>query len=281
MSATGGVTVGGALREAAERLAVEWGRFDAELLMAHALGVSRSDLLLRHLRDTVPTAFAPLLQRRLAHEPVAYILGEAEFYGRRFRVTPDTLIPRGDSETLIEAALAIRPDARRVLDCGTGTGALLLTVLAEGEAEGVGVDASKAALLVAQENAQALGVAERAHLLRRDWTQAGWADDLGTFDLILANPPYVEEGAPLDPSVRDHEPHSALFSGPEGLDDYRILLPQIDALLEDGGAAVFEIGTRQADAVTALAEAEGYSATLRRDLAGRARALVMTRGLNR
>ncbi len=281
------MTAGEALAAAAARLraaGVADPARDARLLLAHAARIEAARITLIAPEDLAPEIeerFDQLISLRAIRVPVSHLVGERAFYGRRFKVSGDVLDPRPETETLIEAALAIRPDARRVLDCGTGTGALLLTVLAEGEAEGVGVDASKAALLVAQENAQALGVAERAHLLRRDWTQAGWADDLGTFDLILANPPYVEEGAPLDPSVRDHEPHSALFSGPEGLDDYRILLPQIDALLEDGGAAVFEIGTRQADAVTALAEAEGYSATLRRDLAGRARALVMTRGLNR
>lgn len=270
-------TVADALREAAERLAVEWGRLDAELLMAHALGVSRSDLLLRHLRDPVPAGFAPLLDRRIAHEPVAYILGHAEFYGRCFRVTPATLIPRGDSEVLIEAALTAKPEPARVLDLGAGTGALLLTVLAETGAEGIGVDASEAALTVAQENAASLGLDARATMQLRDWTKPGWAEGLGQFDLVLCNPPYVEEDAALDPSVREHEPASALFAGPEGLDDYRVMMPQLEALLAPGGVAVFEIGHRQADAVGDLARGEGFAVRLERDLAGRPRALVLTR----
>ncbi|MCV0382920.1 MAG: peptide chain release factor N(5)-glutamine methyltransferase [Erythrobacter sp.] len=266
-----------ALRDAAQRLAVEWGWLDAELLMAHALGVSRSDLLLRHLRDPVPAAFAPLLDRRIAHEPVAYILGHAEFYGRRFRVTPATLIPRGDSELLVEAALTAKPAPGRVLDLGTGTGALLLTVLAETGAEGVGVDASEAALAVARDNAATLGLDARATMQLRDWTKPGWAEGAGQFDLVLCNPPYVEEDAALDPSVREHEPASALFAGPEGLDDYRVLMPQLEALLAPDGVAVFEIGHRQADAVGDLARGEGFAVRLERDLAGRPRALVLTR----
>ncbi|MEC7818983.1 MAG: peptide chain release factor N(5)-glutamine methyltransferase [Pseudomonadota bacterium] len=276
-------TVSEALREAATRLSAtsDTARLDAELLMAHALGVSRSDLLLRHAREAVPPQFAVLIDRRAAREPVAHILGEQEFYGRTFRVTAATLIPRGDSEVLVEAALALSPPPARVLDLGTGSGALLLSVLADCAAEGVGTDRSAAALEVARENANRLDLVDRARFELRDWHEAGWADDLGRFGLVLCNPPYVESDAELDPDVRDYEPASALFAGAEGLDDYRALMPQLARLLTPDGVVIFEIGAGQADAVTALAEAEGYSATLRRDLAGRARALVMTRGLNR
>lgn len=276
-------TVSEALREAAARLSAtsDTARLDAELLMAHAFGVSRSDLLLRHGRDSVPPDFAALIDRRSAREPVAHILGEQEFYGRIFRVTAHTLIPRGDSEVLVEVALAIIPPPARVLDLGTGSGALLLSVLAESEAEGVGTDRSAAALAVARENANRLDLEDRARFELRDWHEAGWADDLGRFDLILCNPPYVESDAELDPDVRDYEPASALFAGADGLDEYRALMPQLARLLTRDGVVIFEIGAEQAEAVTALATAEGYSVTLRRDLAGRARALVMTRGIKR
>ena len=276
-------TVSEALREAAARLSAtsDTARLDAELLMAQALGVSRSDLLLRHARDPVPPDFAALIDRRAAREPVAHILGEQEFYGRLFCVTADTLIPRGDSEVLVEAALAITPPPARVLDLGTGSGALLLSVLAEGAAEGVGTDRSAAALDVARENANRLDLDDRARFELRDWHEEGWADDLGRFDLILCNPPYVESDAEIDPDVRDYEPASALFAGADGLDEYRALMPQLAPLLTRDGVVIFEIGFGQADAVTALAAAEGYAATLHRDLAGRARALVMTRGIKR
>ena len=276
-------TISEALREAAARLSAtsDTARLDAELLMAHAIGVYRSDLLLRHARDPVPLDFAGLINRRAAREPVAHILGEQEFYGRPFRVSAATLIPRGDSEVLVEAALALSPLPARVLDLGTGSGALLLSVLAEGTAEGVGTDRSAAALEVARENANRLGLEDRARFELRDWHEARWADDLGQFDLVLCNPPYVESDAELDPDVRDYEPASALFAGVDGLDDYRALMPQLARLLTGDGVVIFEIGAAQADAVTALAAAEGYAVTLRRDLAGRARALVMTRGIKR
>lgn len=271
-------TVAEALRAAAERLAAtsDTARLDAEVLMAHALGTARSELLLRHMRDPVPETFAPLVERRAGHEPVAYITGEQEFYGRTFRVSPAVLIPRGDSETTVAAALEAQPGARRVLDCGTGSGALLLTLLAElPEAQGIGVDCSGAALEVAAHNAAALGLSGRADLRHADWTEPGWAEQLGGFDLVIANPPYVEDAAPLDRSVRDYEPHIALFAGAEGLEDYRVLIPQLPALLEPGGVAVLEIGYRQAEAVTAIAKAAGFATELRRDLAGRPRALVL------
>lgn len=252
-------------------------RLDAELLMAGALGVSRSDLLLRHMRDAPPAAFAQMLQRRLADEPVAYILGAAEFYGLRLAVTPDVLIPRGDSEVLIDRARDAFAEAppQRVLDCGTGSGALLLAALAQWpEAQGTGIDRSEAALAVAAGNAEALGLAQRSTFLVADWDIPGWSDDLGQpFDLILANPPYVEDDAPLDRVVRDHEPAGALFAGPEGLDAYRSLVPQLSALLTASGRGFLEIGSCQADAVSAICVSCGLVTLLHHDLAGRPRTI--------
>ena len=269
-----------AVRAAAAELAAtsDTARLDAELLMAQALGVSRSDLLLRHMHDSTPDGFAPLVSRRLAHEPVAYILGSQEFFGLNFAVTPDVLIPRGDSEVLVEAALAARPDAARVLDCGTGSGALLLAVLANLPAgSGVGIDRSPAALAIASANATALGLDDRAHMRLADWTRPGWAEVLdGPFDLIIANPPYVEEEADLAPSVRAHEPAGALFAGVDGLDDYRILIPRLRALLAPGGVALLEIGFTQAEAVKTLAAEAGLTCLLHRDLGGRPRALEIS-----
>lgn len=275
--AVSSMTVGEAIRLAAAQLGVDWARDDAEMLMAQALGVTRSAMLLEHLRAPSPAAFAPMLARRLAGEPVAYILGEGEFFGRRFAVSPAVLIPRADSETVVHAALEAVPEPRRILDCGTGSGILLLTLLAErSAAAGIGIDRSEPALAIARRNAMSLGVAERAELRAGDWTQPGWAREFGRFDLVVANPPYVEDDAELDPSVRDFEPADALFAGPDGLDDYRMLIPQLPALLAPGGAAVVEIGWRQADAVGALAAEAGLAAALRRDLAQRPRALILS-----
>ncbi|MFM5883912.1 MAG: peptide chain release factor N(5)-glutamine methyltransferase [Novosphingobium sp.] len=277
-------TVAQAIRAASEELGArtDSARLDAELLMAHALGVSRSVMFLQRMGDAVPAAFAGYVARRLGHEPVAYIRGHQEFFGLDLRVNPDVLIPRADSETLVEAALLARPKARRVLDCGTGSGALLLAVLETlSAARGIGIDRSEAALAVAQDNAARLGLAARAHLRRADWHRPGWADGLGTFDLILANPPYVETAAPLSADVRDFEPAGALFAGADGLDDYRVLVPQLPALLTAGGMALVEIGATQAEAVRAIGTAAGLESVVHQDLGERNRVIAFTISLGK
>jgi len=277
-------TVAEAIRGAAARFAKisDTARLDAELLMAHALNATRSELLLRHTRDPEPAAFAALIERRMQHEPVAYILGEQEFRGLAFAVTPAVLIPRADSETTLEAALEAAPDARRVLDCGTGSGALLLAFLAEQtDATGVGIDRSPTALAIAAANAARHGLTARAQMLEADWDIPGWANDLGRFDLVISNPPYVETAADIAAQVRDHEPAGALFAGPDGLDAYHILIPQLPQLLTSGGVAVFEIGATQAEAVENIAQHHGFTCGLRRDLGGRARALILRLGLGK
>lgn len=272
------MTVTQALRRAARELETvsDTARLDAELLMAQALGVSRSELLLRHHAANVPARFEEFLARRLRCEPIAYILGRQQFRGLEFRVTPDVLIPRSDSECVVDAALSACAGPARVLDCGTGSGALLLSFLAERtEALGVGIDVSPAALAVAESNAAELGLAGRVRMLRRDWTQPVWRDGLGRFDLVLANPPYVESTAELDKSVRLFEPETALFAGPEGLDAYRCLVPQLPEIMQENGFAVVEIGAGQADSVGAIAAEAGFRSRLVRDLAGRPRALLL------
>mgnify|MGYP000076607022 CR=1 FL=1 len=273
------ITVAHALREAAARLVKtsDTARLDAELLMAAALEVSRSEMLLKARDLTVPEEFAFMLERRLRHEPVAYILERQEFFGREFLVNANVLIPRADSETLIGVALDRLMGAARILDLGTGSGALLLTLLAEREqTEGVGLDASLGAVAVAASNAATLGVSERAHILHGDWTVEGWRENLGRFDLVICNPPYVESDAKLDPDVGKFEPASALFAGEDGLDDYKILIPQLRALLHEDGCVVLEIGHEQADSVATIAHAAGFEAQLFRDLAHRPRALLLT-----
>ncbi|TNE60359.1 MAG: peptide chain release factor N(5)-glutamine methyltransferase [Sphingomonadales bacterium] len=272
------MTVADALRDATQQLSKtsDTARLDAELLMAHALGVSRSEMLLRHLGDAVPGEFAALAQRRSRREPIAYILGEAEFFGRSFIVNPAVLIPRPDSECVVEAAIQAAPGTGRVLDLGTGSGALLLTLLAEVPGlEGVGIDASFDALQVAALNSARLGLGDRARMLRANWRDSGWNDGLGRFDLIIANPPYVETSAKLDPNVREYEPTSALFSGPQGLDDYRLIIPQLRGLLTESGVTVLEIGANQGSLVSQIAEENGFSVDMRLDLADRPRALIL------
>jgi len=249
-------------------------RLDAELLMAHALGIPRDKLLLWGMERAVPAEFAPLLARRMRHEPVAYIIGTKAFWSIELAVTPDVLIPRPDSETLVVAAVAHfgRAGPRTVLDLGTGSGALLLAALTEWrDAHGLGVDRSAPALAVAHNNADHLGLEPRARFQLGDWA-AGLAT---CFDLILCNPPYVEAAAPLMPDVADYEPHSALFAGADGLDDYRCLIPQLPALLAPDGIVCLEIGHTQRAAVTVLAERQGFAVTCHADLGGRDRCLVL------
>jgi release factor glutamine methyltransferase len=270
-----------ALRQAALALehVSDTPRLDAELLMAECLGITRSTLLLNRMRDDVPDGFAALLARRCNHEPVAYITGRQDFWTLTLQVTPAVLIPRSDSETLIEAAIGALKDRppQRILDLGTGSGALLLAALAQWPAaHGVGVDASAAALHIARGNATALDFDTRARMLPGDWRQPGWHHALpGPFDLILCNPPYVETDAALARQVLEHEPHSALFAGTDGLDDYGILMPALPALLADQGIAIFEIGAGQRKAVSALAMAAGFEAECKQDLAGHDRALIL------
>lgn len=267
-------SVRAAISDAAARIASDTPRLDAELLMAHALGVSRQAMLLTRLGDRVPEGFAALVERRLAHEPVAYITGSRGFWTIELEVGPGVLVPRADSETLIDAAVAHfagTAGPKRVLDLGTGPGTLLLAALAEWPAaSGVGVDASETALDYARGNAVRLGLADRAELRAGDW-----ADGLdGRFDLILCNPPYIGTGEELGPEVREHEPAGALFAGADGLDDYRCVVPELPRLLAPGGIAVLEIGWTQGAAVAALVRAAGLTAAIRQDLGGRDRAVI-------
>ena len=273
------MNVAEAIREATQRLAAtsDTARLDAEVLMAHCLKVSRSQMLVSEMREAAPGAFLGLVERRRKHEPVAYITGVQEFFGCEFAVKPGILIPRSDSETLVEAALEMSAAPARVLDLGTGSGALLISVLAQRpDASGIGIDASPTAVAMAETNATGLGVSARSDFRLRNWCELGWSDDLGVFDLILCNPPYVEEDAELAPDVRDFEPPAALFAGAQGLDDYRKLIPQLRSLMTPNATALLEIGATQAGAVSELAEKAGFAIALRRDLANRPRVLILS-----
>lgn len=270
-----GESVPAAIATAAARFSFsDTPRLDAELLMAHALRVERSCLLLDPGAHVVPPGFAALVERRAGQEPVAYITGSCGFWTLDLAVGPGALVPRGDSEAVVEAALAhfgARGPAS-VLDLGTGPGTLLLALLAEWPgARGLGIERSADALRWARINVRA-NAAERARLVRGDW-----ADALsGRFDCIVANPPYIGTAEVLPGEVGRHEPAAALYAGDDGLADYRRIVPALPRLLTPGGAAVLEIGWTQAPSVGALLEAQGFAVALRRDLAGRPRALVAT-----
>ena len=270
--------IGRALSRATQQLSAtsDTPRLDAELLMAHALGIERDALLLSRQETAVPPAFAGLVERRLTGEPVAYITGKRAFWNIELEVGPGALVPRPDSETLIAAAIEHFEGSagpRRILDLGTGPGTLLLAALDQWpQATGIGVDLSDSALGYARRNAKRLGLAERAFFRRGDWAQ-GITE---TFDLVLINPPYVGDGEALGPGVAEHEPAEALFAGEQGLAEYKRLAPQVGRLLARGGLAAIEIGHSQEDEVRAILEAEGLAARLARDLAGRPRAMLVT-----
>jgi len=265
-----------ALIAAAQRFAFSaTPRLDAELLLAHALGITRERLLLTLDDWSVPAAFDALVERRVDHEPVAYLTGTRAFWTIDLHVAPGVLVPRADSETLIEAAVAHfagTAGPRRVLDLGTGSGALLLAALDEWpRASGVGVDASLDALAIASANAERLGFAARARIIAGGWEGPG-----ERFDLILCNPPYIADDAVLPPEVKAWEPASALFAGADGLDDYRRLAPLLGTQIAPGGVACVEIGSDQGERAAVLFRDAGLHVALRRDLAGHDRCLVVT-----
>ncbi len=265
------------LREAASRLAasgVEDARRDARLLLSDALGIETGELILREL-DAIDGAhladFEGRIARRMAGEPVSRIRGWREFYGRRFTVTGDVLDPRPETELLVEQGLSRLPQGGRVLDLGTGSGCILVSVLAErADASGEGVDASAAALAVAVRNAEACGVADQARLYPGGW---GFGE-AGAYDLVLSNPPYVSEAdfAGLAREVREHDPRIALVGGPDGLGPYRAITAAAPGGLKPGGWLGVEFGAGQAGAVTGLMANAGFGEIeVYRDLSGHER----------
>ena len=214
-------------------------------------------------------AFHALVARRVKREPLSHLLGYRDFYKHRFVVTPDVLDPRPDTETLIEAALAVSFD--RVLDLGTGSGCILLSLIAErGDVTGVGTDMSEAALAVAKTNASRLEVSDRVSFIQSDW----FSNIHGTYDLIVSNPPYIAsaEMTDLQPEVRDHEPRMALTDESDGLSCYRAIVADAPNHLTPNGHLMFEIGPTQADAVNAMMTERGFvEIRVLQDLDGRDR----------
>ncbi|MFM2356143.1 MAG: hypothetical protein RLZZ528_1879 [Pseudomonadota bacterium] len=268
-------TIAQTLRDGVARLAaggIEDAAGDARRLIAHALGLDPSRLILVSpdpFPDAAAAAWHNAIAARLRRQPVAQITGLRAFYGHDFRVTPDTLDPRPETELLVDLALS-RPFAR-LLDLGTGTGCILLSCLAANRAAtGIGTDLSEAALAVATGNAARLGLSSRAHFRRSDW----FAEVPERFDLIVSNPPYIAEAemAALAPEVRDWEPRMALTPGGDGLAAYRAIARGAPARLMSGGRLIVETGWQQGPAVAELLTAAGLvSVEVAADLNGRDR----------
>ena len=277
-------TVGATLETAVRRLyaaGIDSARLDARLLLGDVLQLETADLVAhpeRPLAGPEGERFRDLIERRCRHQPVSQLLACREFWGLAFRVTADTLIPRPETEVVVEQALAGIADRGRplrILDLGTGTGCLLLALLHElPRAAGLAIDRSPAALAVARANAEALGLAARAEFRLGNWTE-GLSE---SFDLIVSNPPYIStpDMDRLGPEVAHHEPRLALHGGQDGLDCYRAIAVGLGGVLRPDGRLLLEIGADQGDSVPAVFAAAGFRCTARHnDLAGLPRCLVL------
>jgi len=277
------LTLAAIRRRAAKRLAEFFGEegtpaLDSRLLIAAVLGIEPNRLSLSDFRTVSPEDVARIdafLDRRIAGEPVARIVGFREFYGLPIGLSPATLVPRPDTEVLVEAVLAWfdrhggRERVMKVVDIGTGSGAILLALAsALPGITAVGVDLSEAAVQTARANAEALGFADRVHFVCGNWSEA-----LAPADVIVSNPPYIESEviATLPREVRDYDPAAALDGGADGLVAYRAILADLRRMLAPGGAVFLEIGFDQAATVPALLAEAGFQTSLHRDLAGWAR----------
>jgi len=256
------MTLGEAVKMGSAALAsLREGRRDAELLLVRCFGCERS-FLLAHPEATISSdsmeQYRRWLVRRAAHEPIQYILGEQEFFGLSLRVTPDVLIPRPETEHLVEAALErLRNDQPssqplRIVDVGTGSGAIAIALAhALPHAELTALDVSPPALAIAQENAARHGLTARVRCLASDLLAAVTAE---RFDAVVSNPPYIAEGEVLEPQVRDYEPRTALYAGPTGLEIYERLIPQAREALKPGAWLLLEIGYGQQASLALLLE---------------------------
>ncbi len=249
---------------------------DARLLLQHATGLSHGEVIAdpqRVIGESEIKLFNFLVARRMRGEPVSRIIGAREFYGREFLVTPAVLDPRPDTETLIDEALMLMGQAPRILDLGAGSGAIIITLLAErADALAVAVDISEDALAVASANASVLGVASRLSFIQGDWFSAV----VGRFDLIISNPPYIVAAtiATLEPEVREFDPRLALDGGADGLGAYRQIAAGAMAHLATGGHVIVEIGAGQENDVAAIFASAGFVlVSTRRDLGGHIRCL--------
>jgi release factor glutamine methyltransferase len=260
-----------------EALKIPTPELDSELMLAHSIGIDRGVLLLKSNQEVPDTAFKALLERRKKFEPIAYILGHKEFWGLEFKVTPDTLIPRPDSETIIEFVLELLPIKNKpyqILDLGTGTGCLGLALLSEYQnAHATLIDYSKKALEIAYYNAKDLTLNTRASFLLSNWFDSLKA---ASYDIIVCNPPYIEPDAQLAPDVALYEPHSALFAQDNGYVSYKEIAKNLHHFLKPESIAFFEFGKGQGDMITDIFLKNGYKIIgIKKDLSGVERVLAI------
>mgnify|MGYP001180322829 CR=1 FL=1 len=233
-------------------------KLDTDILIAHSLGIKRLDIYLdldRPLTETQLTILRPLVKRRASREPLQYIIGKTEFYGITLKVDPRALIPRHETEELIELIVErLETPPRRILDLGTGSGAIALALASKySDAEVTATDQSDEAITLAKENAVELNLSSKVTFIKGAWFEP--LDEGARFDLIVSNPPYLTEieMQTAEPEVIDHEPHSALASGQDGLDDLRLIFKSVSKHLAEGGLLALETGVGQAGAIKAMA----------------------------
>lgn len=256
-------------------------KLDTDILIAHSLGLKRLDLYLdmdRPLTEAQLDALRPLVKRRASREPLQYIIGSTEFYGLSLKVDPRALIPRHETEELVDhIAERLITAPQRILDLGTGSGALALALASKyPDADVTAIDQSDEALALAQENVASLGLTEQLTFLQGNWFTPLPAGS--QFDLIVANPPYLTEAEmrSAEPEVGGHEPSEALVSGGDGLDDLRTILKEAKRHLAEGGCLALETGIAQHEALTQLATDNGLTGESLEDLSGRPRFFFAT-----
>jgi len=257
-------------------------KFDAEILVAHALQMDRLKVYLqfdRPLEQAELALIREFLKRRARHEPIQYITGNREFFGLDFKVGPGVLIPRPETEQLVELGLeylkALPEETRNILDLGTGSGCMAISLAKNIFCQVWALDVQEDALVWARQNAQSLGVEQKIQWRTGDWFSALNPEDPPQFQLILSNPPYIsmDEKGELEPEVKDFEPEKALFSGESGLEAYEILAKNLEKKLVPGGVALIELHANRSDKISELFKGGDLSQTLHRDLQGLPRVL--------
>ena len=258
---------------------IENNRGEAAMLICSFAGVTKAELFSMHDVDFDIPALSEAVNKRCSHYPLQYILGYWSFYHETYRVTEDTLIPRQDTEKLVELAIKILPQGARFIDLCTGSGCVAISTLASrGDCRAVGVDLFPRTLAIAGENAEHNGVGERLGLLCADVLEPSFMDDLGIFDCIISNPPYIESQklSSLDKEL-SFEPDAALDGGDDGLKFYRTIISKYGRYLSEGGCMLFEIGYDQARSVAAIALQNGFSCEVFKDYGGNDRVAYLHR----